>query len=63
MSVNAEKTSMVLFTNNRKLVVFKKPILFGTDLQLKNQAKYLGTAILITGCKRPPLPSGSVEGR
>jgi hypothetical protein len=35
MSVNAEKTSMVLFTNNRKLVVFKKPILFGTELQLK----------------------------
>jgi hypothetical protein len=41
MSVNAEKTSMVLFTNNRKLVGFKKPILFGTELQLKNQVKYL----------------------
>jgi hypothetical protein len=30
------------FTNNRKLVGFKKPILFGTELQLKNQVKYLG---------------------
>jgi hypothetical protein len=35
--VNADKTSMVLFTNNKKLVSFKKPILFGTELQLKNQ--------------------------
>jgi hypothetical protein len=57
--VNADKTSIVLFTNNRKLVGFKKPILFGTELQLKNQVNYLGvildenltgTAILITGC-------------
>jgi hypothetical protein len=32
LSVNAEKTSMVLFTNNRKLVGFKKHILFGTEL-------------------------------
>jgi hypothetical protein len=37
LSVNADKTSMVLFTNNRKLVGFKKPILFGTELQLKTQ--------------------------
>jgi hypothetical protein len=26
LSVNADKTSMVLFTNNRKLMGFKKPI-------------------------------------
>jgi hypothetical protein len=32
---------MVLFINIRKLVGFKKPILFGTELQLKNQVKYL----------------------
>jgi hypothetical protein len=42
LSFNADKTSMVLFTNNRMLVDFKKPILFGTELQLKNQVKYLG---------------------
>jgi hypothetical protein len=42
LSVNADKTSMVLFTKNRTLVSFKKPILFGTELQLKNQVKYLG---------------------
>jgi hypothetical protein len=45
MSFNADKTSMVLFTNNRKLVGFKKPILFGTELQLKNQVKYLGVIL------------------
>jgi hypothetical protein len=33
---------MILFTNNRKLVGFKKPTLFGTELQFKNQVKYLG---------------------
>jgi hypothetical protein len=32
---------MVFFTNIRKLVGFKKPILFGTELQLKNEVKYL----------------------
>jgi hypothetical protein len=55
-----------------KIVAFNKPILFGTELQLKNQVKYLGvildkiltgTAILITRCRTPPLPSGNVEGR
>jgi hypothetical protein len=39
LSANADKTSMVLFTNNKNLVGFKKPILFGTELQLKNQLK------------------------
>jgi hypothetical protein len=42
LTVNADKTAMVLFTNNRKLEGFKKPILFATELQLKNQVKYLG---------------------
>jgi hypothetical protein len=45
LSVNADKTSMVLFTNNRKLVGFKKPILFGTELQLKTQVEYLGVIL------------------
>jgi hypothetical protein len=35
LSINADKTSMILFTNSRKLVSFKKPILFGTESQLK----------------------------
>jgi hypothetical protein len=42
LSANADKTSMVLFTSNRKFVGFKKPILFGTELQLKNPVKCLG---------------------
>jgi hypothetical protein len=37
LSVDADKTSIILFTNNRKLGGFKKLILFGTELQLKNQ--------------------------
>jgi hypothetical protein len=44
-------------------VGFKKPVLFGTELQLKNQVKYLGvmgTATLITECGKPSLPSGNV---
>jgi hypothetical protein len=45
LSVNADKTSMVLFTNNWKLVGFKKPILFGTELQMQNQVKYLGVIL------------------
>jgi hypothetical protein len=36
LSVISDKTSMALFTNNSKLVGFKKPILFGIELQLKN---------------------------
>jgi hypothetical protein len=45
LSINTDKTSMVLFTNNRKLVGCKKPVLFGTELQLKNQVKYLGVIL------------------
>jgi hypothetical protein len=45
LSVNGDKTSMVLFINNRKLVGFKKPILFGMELQLKNPVKYLGVIL------------------
>jgi low affinity Fe/Cu permease len=53
---------MVLFANNRKLVGFKKPVLFafGTGLQLKINT---GTAILITRCTRLLLSSGNVKGR
>jgi hypothetical protein len=45
LSVNAVKTSMVLFTNKKKLVGVKKPILFGTELHLKNQVKFLGVIL------------------
>jgi hypothetical protein len=36
---------MVLYTNKKKLVGVKKPILFGKELQLKNQVKYLGVIL------------------
>jgi hypothetical protein len=45
LSINADKTSIVFFINNQKLVGFKKLILFGTELQLKNQVKYLGVIL------------------
>jgi hypothetical protein len=45
LSVNADKTSMVLFNNNRKLVGIKTPLLFRTELQLKYQVKYLGVIL------------------
>jgi hypothetical protein len=35
---------MVLFTSNRKILGFIKPILFGTEL-LKNQVKDLGVIL------------------
>jgi hypothetical protein len=45
VGLSISKTSIVLFTYNRKLVGFKKPILFGTEFQLKNQVKYLGVIL------------------
>jgi hypothetical protein len=36
---------MFLFTNNRKLGGFRKLILFGTELKLKIQVKYLRVAL------------------
>jgi hypothetical protein len=35
LPVNADKTSLVLFNSNRKLVGFKKPIQFGTETELQ----------------------------
>jgi hypothetical protein len=41
-SVNADKTTMVLCTNNRKIGGFNNPRLFGTELRMTDQVKYLG---------------------
>jgi hypothetical protein len=41
MSVNADKTTMVLFTNNRKIGGFYNLRLFGTELRMTDQVKYL----------------------
>jgi hypothetical protein len=56
LSVYADKTLMVFCTNNIKLVSQVKYL--GVILYMKT-----GTAILITGCRSPPLPSGNVDGR
>jgi hypothetical protein len=45
LSVNADKTTIVLFTNKRLRIGFKKPKLFGQEIELKNQVKYLGVLL------------------
>jgi hypothetical protein len=71
LSVNTEKTTMVLFTNNRKIRGFYNPRLFGTELRMRNQVKYLrvildkrliGRRILKIGCAKLALHIGSVVG-
>jgi hypothetical protein len=41
LSVNADNTTMVLFTNNRNIGGFYNPRLFGTELRMTDQVKYL----------------------
>jgi hypothetical protein len=43
--VNADKTKIVLFTNNRKIGDFYNPRLFGTELRMTDQVKYLGVIL------------------
>jgi hypothetical protein len=45
LSVNADKTTMVLFTNNRKTGGFYNPRLFGTILRMTDKVKYLGVIL------------------
>jgi hypothetical protein len=45
LSVNANKTTMVLFTNNRKIGGFYNPRLLGTELKMTDQVKYLGVIL------------------
>jgi hypothetical protein len=45
LSVNADKTTMVLFTNNRKIGGFYNPKLFGTQLRMTDQMKYPGVIL------------------
>jgi hypothetical protein len=42
LSVNADKTTIVLFTNSRKIGGFYNPRLFGTELKMTGQGKHLG---------------------
>jgi hypothetical protein len=43
--INADKTTTVLFTNKSLRIGFKKPKLFGQEIVLKNQVKYLGVIL------------------
>jgi hypothetical protein len=45
LSVDADKTTMVLFTNNEKIGRFYNPELFGTELRMTDQVKYLGVIL------------------
>jgi hypothetical protein len=42
LSVNADKTKLVLFTNNKMVGVFYNPRLFGAELRMTDQVKYQG---------------------
>jgi hypothetical protein len=44
-SVNADKTTMVLFTNNKGIEGFYNPRLFGSELRMTDQVKYLGVIL------------------
>jgi hypothetical protein len=44
-SVNTDKTTMVLFTNNRNIGGFYNPRLSCTDLKVTDQGKYLGVIL------------------
>jgi hypothetical protein len=45
LPVNVDKTTTVLFTNKSLRIGFKKPNLFGQEIELKNQVKYLGVIL------------------
>jgi hypothetical protein len=52
LSVNPNKTTAILFTKNRNLDGFIKTRLFGIELEMQTQVKYLGV-IHICYVKRP----------
>ncbi len=45
LSVNPQKTEMVLFTKKRKFEGFRAPYLYGVQLHLSKEAKYLGVIL------------------
>jgi len=45
LSVNPDKTGLVLFTTRRKVSVFGMPVLFGKRLVLADKVKYLGVIL------------------
>lgn len=45
LSVNPKKTEIVLFTRKRKLGEYTLPCMSGTQLQLKEEVKYLGVIL------------------
>jgi hypothetical protein len=49
LSVNADKTTMVLFTNNRKIGGFYNFRFCRTELRITDQVKYLGVILLGKG--------------
>ena len=45
LSVNPEKTGLILFTNKRRILTLNTPKLFGTRLTMTNKVKYLGVIL------------------
>lgn len=45
LSVNPDKSELVIFTKNRKLIGFKNPKIFGKEIVRANSVKYLGITL------------------
>ncbi|RYA67345.1 hypothetical protein, partial [Enterobacter cloacae complex sp. 2DZ2F20B] len=45
LSVNGEKTKLILFTRKRKIGTLQMPKIFNTTLQLSDEVKYLGVVL------------------
>lgn len=45
LSVNPDKSELVIFTKNRNLTGFKNPKIFGREIIRKNSVKYLGITL------------------
>jgi len=45
LSVNPDKTGLILFAKQRKFVALQMPVLFGTHLKLTDKVKYLGVIL------------------
>lgn len=45
LTVNPEKSDVMIFTKNRKLDGFKSPVIFGKKIDMKDSVKYLGITL------------------
>ena len=51
LSVNGEKTKLILFTRKRKIGTLQMPKIFNTTFQLSDEVKYLGVVLKEEACR------------